>query len=192
MIWLDMPESWSFPVSAGRRSPGEETPYFWDPGSIGISYWGQEYLFPEGFHVEASVCWLDDATRVALRVEGAVLVECARCLEPVSLAINENFVYFYTLRPECERGEKSECVDEEHIVILQEPADVIDVRAQVWETLLESLPARALCDEECRGICLQCGANLNKGSCQCVRDADPRFAALLPLQEKNDLEGGEH
>jgi|UPI0004926A40 uncharacterized protein len=193
MMWEAMPESWNFRVSSGQKTPGEEKHYSWDlRNPMEIFYWGQEYRFPEGFSVRALVFRLDDATQVDLHVEGAAYVPCARCLRLVSLAINENFVYFYKLRPEGDQSEEEDDTDQERFVILRETTDVIDIREQVWETLLESLPAKALCDEGCLGICPRCGADLNERSCACVRDMDPRLAALFPLQEKNETEGGEH
>jgi uncharacterized protein len=37
----------------------------------------------------------------------------------------------------------------------------------VEEHILLSLPMQPLCDEECKGLCAACGANLNRGDCGC-------------------------
>ncbi|MDI6601414.1 MAG: DUF177 domain-containing protein [Thermoanaerobacteraceae bacterium] len=45
--------------------------------------------------------------------------------------------------------------------------------------LLLSLPSRYLCDETCRGICPDCGADLNVGDCTCNNEPiDPRLEVL--------------
>jgi uncharacterized protein len=44
---------------------------------------------------------------------------------------------------------------------------------------------RVLCKDECKGLCAECGANLNEGECDCEKDnIDPRMAALKKLLEK--------
>ncbi|MBR3961677.1 MAG: DUF177 domain-containing protein, partial [Clostridia bacterium] len=38
------------------------------------------------------------------------------------------------------------------------------------------------CSEDCRGLCSNCGANLNGGDCGCnVKQIDPRLAKLAEL-----------
>lgn len=52
----------------------------------------------------------------------------------------------------------------------------------VTADLLLSLPMKSLCREDCRGICPQCGRNLNEGLCGCRQETvDPRLAALKDL-----------
>jgi uncharacterized protein len=41
-----------------------------------------------------------------------------------------------------------------------------------------------LCDDACKGLCPQCGRNLNEGTCDCQPDtSDDRFSALRQLLE---------
>lgn len=48
-----------------------------------------------------------------------------------------------------------------------------------FEEFLLTLPVKPLCAADCRGICPQCGKNLNSGICSCaVQDGDPRLEAL--------------
>ena len=52
----------------------------------------------------------------------------------------------------------------------------------VTTDLLLSLPMKSLCREDCRGLCPQCGHNLNEGLCGCRQETvDPRLAALKDL-----------
>ncbi|HEV7734974.1 MAG TPA: DUF177 domain-containing protein, partial [Candidatus Binatia bacterium] len=60
--------------------------------------------------------------------------------------------------------------------------DEIDVSAIVHEQTILALPTRPLCAEECRGLCPQCGTNLNADPCGCsVTATDPRLAVLRTL-----------
>ncbi len=47
-----------------------------------------------------------------------------------------------------------------------------------------NLDSKLLCKEDCKGLCHQCGKNLNEGPCNCQKELDPRFAALKQLLDK--------
>ncbi len=98
--------------------------------------------------------------------------ECYRCLEPVTrdveLEIEE--LYSYNTYPTAEFS-----IGDDGILDL---APLL--RA---ETLIDTAH-RVLCTEDCKGLCPECGANLNEGECNCRADeVDPRFAALKKLLE---------
>jgi len=48
----------------------------------------------------------------------------------------------------------------------------LDLIEQVRENILINLPMQPLCNENCRGLCVQCGTNLNTGTCQCKNEDD--------------------
>jgi uncharacterized protein len=57
--------------------------------------------------------------------------------------------------------------------------DKVDLVPYVEETLLLHLPYAALCQESCKGLCPNCGTDLNEQECGCNTDViDPRLAAL--------------
>ena len=53
--------------------------------------------------------------------------------------------------------------------------ELIDLTADIREAILLALPMNFVCSQACRGLCVQCGANLNKGPCACgqLRQATP-------------------
>lgn len=57
-------------------------------------------------------------------------------------------------------------------------ADLDDI---VNTTFVLNMDSKLLCKEDCKGICCQCGKNLNYGSCNCKQERDPRFAVLQQL-----------
>lgn len=61
---------------------------------------------------------------------------------------------------------------------------VLDLSELVNEEVSLSLPAKILCKDECKGLCSQCGANLNVSKCNCKIDIDPRLSALLQLLDE--------
>lgn len=58
-----------------------------------------------------------------------------------------------------------------------------DVEPLIMEDILLSLPTKVLCREDCLGICHRCGKDLNDGPCGCGKQYDPRWDALLQLQD---------
>lgn len=57
--------------------------------------------------------------------------------------------------------------------------DSIDLDEWVYTNLILSMPAKHLCRDDCKGLCPNCGKNLNEGACSCdTRPVDPRFSAL--------------
>ncbi|MCK5675790.1 MAG: DUF177 domain-containing protein [Verrucomicrobia bacterium] len=51
--------------------------------------------------------------------------------------------------------------------------DSVDITSDMREELLLHIPAFPVCSEGCRGVCAQCGADLNKGSCDCETGERP-------------------
>lgn len=106
------------------------------------------------------------------RVKGEVAHECRRCLEPVPVAIDENVSMFF------QDGVPEEQAEAEEVYALPERGD-LDLTQAVREQVALAVPQYALCREDCRGLCPQCGRNLNEGDCDCaVEEVDDRWAAL--------------
>ena len=58
----------------------------------------------------------------------------------------------------------------------------LDADMLVCNELLLSLPMKVLCDEDCKGICNRCGANLNHETCDCDRSSlDPRMSVIQDI-----------
>ncbi len=55
----------------------------------------------------------------------------------------------------------------------------LDLKELTLEDIYLALPGKFLCKEDCKGLCSQCGANLNEAPCNCEKEIDPRWAALF-------------
>lgn len=63
----------------------------------------------------------------------------------------------------------------------------IDLTPTVVETILLSLPMKAICSENCKGMCTVCGQNFNEKSCDCDLDyTDPRLEKFKFLFKDNN------
>ena len=101
------------------------------------------------------------------------------CLEEVSTEIPL----------EIERKLDMKLTDEDRVNDLDESSYLtgmdLDVDQLVYLEVLMSWPLKVLCREDCKGICSQCGKNLNDGPCGCVEEPkDPRMAAISDIFSK--------
>ena len=63
-----------------------------------------------------------------------------------------------------------------------EGIDSVDITEDMREEILLHVPAFPVCSEACKGVCAQCGADLNKGPCQCEAEEKPNpWSALDDL-----------
>ena len=143
-----------------------------------LNFRGQEFIFPEGFNADIRSRWLEESLLlVEIKISAAIAAECARCLTPVNLEISEKLMYLYY--PHGVESESLDGFDDYMPVELEYFARVLDVMPQIQESIYTLLPIRVLCREDCKGLCPNCGADLNEGSCSCVKeDVDPRLEAL--------------
>jgi len=71
---------------------------------------------------------------------------------------------------------------EESDTILLVPDMKLDLDEFLYSEVIVSLPMKHLCSDDCKGICLKCGKNLNEGECGCPKkEIDPRLQALADL-----------
>ena len=114
-------------------------------------------------------------------VETRAQVECDRCLQPVETPVNTDFALEYMTGSEYESGGTAELTEAEMSVSVFD-GEAIDVDEIVKEQIVLAVPTRMLCREDCKGICPECGADRNRGDCNCTTsDIDPRWAALKNL-----------
>ncbi len=72
---------------------------------------------------------------------------------------------------------------------INEQNEFMDLTGEVREAIILALPGYPVCDEACRGLCMACGSNLNKGACKCRQtDKDGRWSALDALKPDGILE----
>ena len=74
--------------------------------------------------------------------------------------------------------------EEEDDIVLLENGEV-DVGQLAYTAFVLNMDTKHLCSEDCKGLCPGCGANLNVEPCRCQKQADPRWAALEQLLNKN-------
>lgn len=102
---------------------------------------------------------------------GAVL-QCSRCLNAFSQELDIIFDEYYS--DKLNDGYQAE---ENYL-----EGDDLELTQLIQANIYFAEPLKPLCSEECRGICPECGTNLNEALCECNRETlDPRLAALKKL-----------
>jgi uncharacterized protein len=67
---------------------------------------------------------------------------------------------------------------------------VLEVDEALRQYLVMGKPAKPLCRPGCRGLCPRCGHDLNRRTCSCPGEEDPRWGVLLGLSETLRQEEG--
>jgi Predicted metal-binding, possibly nucleic acid-binding protein len=122
--------------------------------------------------------------RVVGGLSAKVDLTCARCLEPISREVSRAFDLLYRpLGSDAGKAEMSVTTAEAEVGYYQgEGLELDDV---LREQLLLALPLKAICREDCKGLCPHCGRNLNAEQCNCSEPIeDPRWTALKDIREK--------
>lgn len=73
--------------------------------------------------------------------------------------------------------------EDDDIVLLDQGE--VDVGELAYTAFILDMDTKHLCSEDCKGLCPGCGVNLNQAPCRCKKQADPRWAALEQLLNKN-------
>jgi uncharacterized protein len=111
------------------------------------------------------------------RIEGRTGLRCARCLTDFASTIELDVCELF-VAPGHDRAS-----DDSYRVLGTE----IHLEAMLRDAVCLALPLHPLCREACKGICAQCGKDLNFGACDCRDEGiDPRWAPLEALRAALD------
>lgn len=107
--------------------------------------------------------------------------QCARCLcvleQLLELEVNEECALQQLDAPQSYDSSEESL----QIPILND--DELDLSELVRQLVAMNMPVRALCREDCRGLCPTCGADLNEAACGCEGpEMDPRWGGLKGLK----------
>ncbi len=97
---------------------------------------------------------------------------CVRCLKPIQQPVHASFEELYAF-------------SEKHVTesgLLYPASGIVDLGPLVREFMILDIPFNPLCSPDCKGLCPECGADLNTETCGHQRvSIDPRWAALQTL-----------
>ena len=132
-----------------------------------------------------------DKVKGALSVKGhlkaSFCIHCSRCLSDIKEDVDTDFkstLFIKEVDTNLE-GHESE-IDSTEIGSDYIASSSIDTNDFFIEQLALKIPLQPLCSEGCKGLCSNCGTNLNEKSCDCKTEEpiDPRFAKLKDFKVK--------
>jgi len=110
-------------------------------------------------------------------------LRCARCLDPVLRDVAGEFDLIY--RPlGADAGVEERSVRGAEADIAYYQGEGLLLEDVLREQVLLAVPLKAVCRETCKGLCPQCGKNLNAETCDCRPTAGDRWGALNQIREK--------
>lgn len=114
-----------------------------------------------------------------------VELSCGRCLDTLERDIVLQLEEEFSLPS----PDATEHRVEDPVLVISEQ-NILDISEVVRQNLMLALPTHPLCRPDCRGLCLNCGENLNQDECACPpASVDPRWSMLRAWQEKNEHTG---
>lgn len=121
-----------------------------------------------------------DHLRVSGTVKVAVSLTCSRCLTNFESSFDSNITIIFR------RGTPQEAVLEEETELSEQDliaavysGDEINLTHDIEEQIALAAPFRPLCGEQCKGLCPECGIDLNHDSCSCKDNQfNFKFSAL--------------
>jgi uncharacterized protein len=166
----------------GRRPGSQRQKSFSAPAPADL---GIEVLrVPEGSPVEFDIRL--EAVMEGVLVTGTATAgldgECVRCLEPIHDDIEVDFQELFVYE------EKDDETDDEDSGTSRLEGDLLDLEPLLRDAVVLSLPFQPLCQDDCPGLCIECGARLaDDPDHQHEEPIDPRWAALQGLTQDDDV-----
>ncbi|CAB1057796.1 FIG01269488: protein, clustered with ribosomal protein L32p [Olavius sp. associated proteobacterium Delta 1] len=129
---------------------------------------------------------IDDMIEVKGEINTFVRLPCGRCLKEYDTALKSRFDLTYTHRiPDAQEDEEQADIEisAAEMGLIYFAGEEINLQDGIQEQVIMAFPVKALCRENCQGLCSSCGNDLNQGDCGCDRlPPDGRFAALKNLK----------
>lgn len=131
---------------------------------------GEIKVFDGDFSGEVSI--LENVITLNGKLKINLSLLCSRCSETyessLDISLNEEFDM------NSDDSENSDCDD---LSVLE--GENINVKKLLEDDILFELPMKFLCSKDCKGLCQECGKNLNIDICNCKKEEiDPRLSKL--------------
>jgi uncharacterized protein len=143
------------------------------------SEWGEPV---EVGRLEAPVRLKLDVTRkgqdLYLKGKASVraVLQCGRCLEEYTCDLAAPIGVWVVVGGS---AGGSDTEKRENVIEVKNGARYADLTEHVRSELLVQLPLKQVCRDDCKGLCPECGTNMNLDTCGCKKEAhDSRWEAL--------------
>ena len=118
-----------------------------EPQGLNLELEGIKITLP--IEVNAELIKIQDALDINVNLTAQARAQCARCLNELTLKINKKFRLDYAITKQ---------------------DTSIDITDDIRQEIILDYPLKPLCISSCKGLCINCGKNLNEGPCNCVNE----------------------
>jgi uncharacterized protein len=150
-----------------------------------LSVSGEIARLVEPVHTNLRIALESGRVTVQGRLGTVLGLKCCRCASEFEQSADKNFVLTYLPDPETVRdGEEFE-LEYDDLDVGFYRGDQLDLSVVLTEQILLEIPMKPVCRPNCKGLCDQCGIDLNVRACDCTREVmDPRLAALAEIKKR--------
>ena len=136
--------------------------------------------------VSGSLTRIGDDVYLKGKVVTDVVASCSRCLDTLSYPVDSDLKSHFVLSDDRSISKRDVELHASDIDAEVYENQQIDLTQSIRDSILLAVPVICLCEENCKGICSQCGKNLNQGLCKCVNESftDPRLESLKIFKDK--------
>ncbi len=145
-----------------------------DPAALDLAVGGGRFLEP--IAVDLFLVKAEKAVLVTGRITAPVAFECVRCLREFPASLDIPISTQFVPPTPLPSGEHPMPPQQAEDYYCRDDAIVLD--DLVRQEVLLAVPFSPQCRDDCRGLCVQCGQDLNQGACSCAPPPDPRWAVL--------------
>lgn len=142
-----------------------------------FDYQGNSYGFA---HKEPVKLTITNLGNKRVMIEGSTSISlilfCDRCLKELIYPMELDFQKEINFN--LSEEERAADLDETNYII----GYSLDVDTLIYDEILINFPMKLLCSEDCKGLCKNCGANLNEETCDCDTIVyDPRMSVIRDI-----------
>jgi uncharacterized protein len=165
------------------RTPHEHFEQVYQPEAVGSE--NDDYAIVAPVSLVFDIDKDKDKFHLVGRVKTTLEMPCSRCLEAFRFDVDAPFDLRYQPHAEHHGADERELEADDVDTAFYEN-DEIDLGQLIHEQFYLALPMKPLCKDDCKGLCPNCGTNLNKATCDCdFTWNDPRLAALRALKKES-------
>jgi uncharacterized protein len=121
-------------------------------------------------------------------ITGATELICSRCLKTFTKPFDADCECYFAEETSEAREDKDDAVE---TFPLEGTVCVLD--DMIGHEIILSLPMKPLCAKDCKGLCPECGSNLNEGECDCAKEEQvisPFGRKLIEAMEERSKKNG--
>jgi len=115
-----------------------------EPGNLSLDTHGISFIQPIG--IKAKVYKTGSELLVEVGLEAGVEYTCSKCLSKFKDTLKKKFTMSRNVKP----------------------AEIVEINDDIRQEIILDYPMKIVCSPDCKGLCPNCGQNLNIGECECL------------------------